>query len=172
MLAAGSVSPTQAELQAADDLARHQEALSIVCAFAAKQRGHMQTCTSGQAVTHDPEVLQACCNIAGKLLTSTLCYEATLFLCPCLSHACSIALIFFHKSILLPGNTVGFMPNFAKGSLLPTVPTCHCAIQIGCHGGWLGYAKVLSHVQTKIGSQAKLLRLSWVGIHTYLTQKP
>lgn len=69
MLAAGSVSP---ELQTANDLTRHQEALSVVSAFAAQLHGHMQTCTSEQAVTHGSEVLQACCRVAGTVVTSTL----------------------------------------------------------------------------------------------------
>lgn len=85
-LAAGSVSPSQAELQAADDLARHQEALNVVSAFAAQLHGHMQTCTSEQAVTHGSEVLQACCKVAGADVTSTLWSETTLLVSPCLSH--------------------------------------------------------------------------------------
>lgn len=70
MLAADFTSAPQAELQATGDLKRHQEALDVVSTFAAQMHEHMQTCTDGQAVTQGPEVLQACCEVAGVLVTS------------------------------------------------------------------------------------------------------
>lgn len=71
MLAAGSTSAPRAELQATDDLKRHQEALDVVSTFAAPLHENMQTCTHEQAVTHGPKVLQASCKVAGVLVHSS-----------------------------------------------------------------------------------------------------
>ena len=65
--------PHGAELPASDDLSRHQEALDAVSVFAAQLHEHMQICTDGQAGTHDPQVSQACCDVAGvHVLTALL----------------------------------------------------------------------------------------------------
>lgn len=119
MLAAGSVSPTQAELQAADDLARHQEALSVVSAFAAQLYGHMQTCTKGLAVKHDPDVLQACCKVAGGLVTSTLWFATTLLASPCLPHSLLCSLDCLHK---IPGPS--YFQETQWGSCHNLLETC------------------------------------------------
>lgn len=84
MLAPGLKSaPLGAELQASDDLSRHQEALDVVSTFAAQLHEHMETCIDGQAVTHDPQVAQACCEVAGVHDITALLYNIPpcLFLC-------------------------------------------------------------------------------------------
>lgn len=73
MLPAGVMSvPHGAELPVSDDLSRHQEALDAVSVFAAQLHEHMQTCTDGEAVTDDPQVSQACCEVAGVLVITAL----------------------------------------------------------------------------------------------------
>ena len=67
VFAAGCEGSTMAELEDAKfDLARHQEALDIVSAFAGQLHGHMQTRTDSEGgFKHAPEVEQACGDVAG-----------------------------------------------------------------------------------------------------------
>lgn len=78
------------ELQEAKhDLARHEEVLETVSAFAVQLHEHMQTRTDGIGVTQAPEVAQACGEIAGMHSDHT-CSSKTSVVClslfsPCLA---------------------------------------------------------------------------------------
>ena len=74
-----------AELEDAKiDLARHQEALEIVSAFAGQLHEHMQTRTDSEGgFKHAPEVEQACGDIAGVYCHRTCCSKQLYLVCPC-----------------------------------------------------------------------------------------
>ncbi|KAL3142326.1 hypothetical protein ABBQ38_002666 [Trebouxia sp. C0009 RCD-2024] len=70
-MAAGCANATVGELQEMkNDLARHEEVLETVSAFAAQLHEHMQTRTDREGVTQAPAVAQACGEIAGLRLVA------------------------------------------------------------------------------------------------------
>ena len=110
MLAPGLKSaPLGAELQASDDLSRHQEALDVVSTFAAQLHEHMETCIDGQAVTHDSQVAQACCEVAG-VHDIQHCSITSLLVCSCVPCCLRPLLDSLHLNAY-KGNASGVMSN-------------------------------------------------------------
>lgn len=81
-LAAGSQTAIKRDSHAVDDLGRHQEALDIVFTFAALLHEDMAMHTHGQADGQNPEVAEACAELAGMtafhLCMSLLIHKCTL----------------------------------------------------------------------------------------------
>lgn len=79
-MAAGCANATVGELQEMkNDLARHEEVLETVSAFAAQLHEHMQTRTDREGVTQAPAVAQACGEIAGVYCHHTCLLQTSVF---------------------------------------------------------------------------------------------